>query len=200
MLATDQWVVRHNIFHPIQCPPPAPTTLPERGKPFLTMGTHPNQTDCRPLAAAARAHVGVIAAYEPLCPRPNMAIANGREEGLIPVHAPEYQGEAWLEANAGTVRLVRHTDNRFVLRIDASRPAVLTLNQNGDPGWTVSDPACSPPFIDAKKRVALRVPAGKRTITLRYRPPFLGLGLALSFGTLLGLLVLRRQQHRKFGV
>ncbi|MGC4067025.1 MAG: hypothetical protein QM784_20790 [Polyangiaceae bacterium] len=197
MLLTDQWVVRHDIFHPIQCPPAEEPELPRPNDKFITLSTTPHNTDCRPLAAAARDHVAVIEAYEPLCPREDQGSYNGRQEGLLHKGDPAYRGEAWLEPDAGAVRLVKQTDNRFVFRIDANRPSVLTVNQNGDTGWAVNDPACGKPYIDEKKRLALRVPAGKRTIAIRYTPPRLGLGIGLAVATLLAFLVLRYQQLRK---
>jgi hypothetical protein len=199
VLTTDIWVVRHDIFHPAPCEKRPGTPLPPTSKGFVTTVGTPDWADCHALASTSRSHVARIDAYEPLCPRADQGSYNGREDGLIPKSSPDYKGEAWLEPGAGNVRLLRHTNNRFVLKIDATRPTLLVLNQNGDTGWRVSDPACGRPFIDEHRRLALRVPAGTRKITVMYRPPYLSLGLGLCFATLAGLFVLRRQQRRGLG-
>ncbi len=120
-------------------------------------------------------------------------------KGARPVAAPDYHGEVWLTgpnggdppppggAGSGKATIVAWSPNHVVVDVDGAAPgALLVYNMNFDEGWR-SDAGR---VVARNNAVATPVPAGNARVTLRYRPPNLGLGVlcaALAVGALVGL-------------
>ncbi|HUK13207.1 MAG TPA: hypothetical protein VLW17_07875 [Thermoanaerobaculaceae bacterium] len=104
---------------------------------------------------------------------------------------PTYRGE--LVATGGTATLASWTPNVVRVRVAAPAGAVrVVLNQNAAPGWEVEG-AGSALDLDSARLAFTATSDG--VVTLRYRPPFLLVGLASSAVALIacaGLAVGRR--------
>ncbi len=78
------------------------------------------------------------------------------------------------------VRVVRFTPNRIEVEVDLGKAASLVLNENFYPGWASG----FGPAYEKGGRPAFKIPAGKHTVMLAYRP----VGVEIYAGlTLLGL-------------
>jgi hypothetical protein len=76
--------------------------------------------------------------------------------------------------------LTEFAPNRLVYRVASARPAELVLplrHRPGAPEWRLEGGL---PIRSHDGRLAVRLPAGERELVLRYRPPLLGVGLAVS--------------------
>ncbi len=132
--------------------------------------------------------VGTPQCYVPLewGPSPGLWFGRGEQFRVVP---PE----------AGDAVQTRWTPNAVTFSIDLARPAALVVNQNTESGWTASTGT-----IDrAQTLLTVDLPAGRRTVTVRHRPPGLGLGLlcaalgiALSLAVVLGLTPARADSLR----
>lgn len=129
------------------------------------------------------------------------------ESGWLPV----YQGsDAWVWERPGarplvwgvgvTVMAMEHQPGRHDLRVHAAAPGLVVVAEMWDAGWrarrdgkpvTVAaiDPDSSRPADPAGKGALLgvSVPVGVSTVELRYRPPLLGTGAAVSLLTLVAV-------------
>lgn len=81
------------------------------------------------------------------------------------LNEPGYRGEQYL-LGPGTVTLARWTPNRLEYVVDAPGTSVLVVNQNYDPSWRVTSGPRQTFSQDGL--LAVRVPAGKSRIVLRY--------------------------------
>ncbi len=134
-----------------------------------------------PLYLAMRSNQGVLDCY-------GTPPFEGR--GALALEDPRYRGEVQVRTPSGlaegaSATLVRWSHARAEVRIDgAPAGARLVYNMNAEPGWTAeldegSGPRRAEPSSD-RDRVAVGLPEGSSTVRLRYRPPGLGLGLALA--------------------
>jgi hypothetical protein len=107
-------------------------------------------------------------------------------KGARPVGAPDYKGEAWLTTK-GTAKVAEWSPNHVVIDVEGAEPgALLVYNMNFDEGWR-SDAGR---VVSHDNALATPLQAGRSRVTLRYRPPYLGLGVlcaALAVGALVGL-------------
>ena len=92
-----------------------------------------------------------------------------------------YMGEQYM-AGPGTVQLVMWSPNRLSYRVDAPARATVVINQNYEPGWSLAQGQGS--VVSANGLLAVSVPAGRQSITLRYR------GTAFELGALISILSL----------
>jgi hypothetical protein len=125
-------------------------------------------------------------------------------KGARPVGAPDYHGEVWLTGHDGgapqtpgngTARIAEWSPNRVVVDVEGADPgSLLVYNMNFDEGWR-SDAG---PVVSQQNVVAARLPGGSARVTLRYRPPYLGIGV-LSAALAVGALVWLRRRERAEG-
>jgi hypothetical protein len=97
-----------------------------------------------------------------------------------------YRGEQYL-VGSGTLGLARWTPNRLDYDIDARARATLIINQNYDSDWKIVQGTGE--VFKSNGLLAVRVPAGKQRLELRYSSPsfvtgcfifLLGIGAAIS--------------------
>ena len=106
---------------------------------------------------------------------------------------PDYRGEEYL-LDAGTVRRTRWSPNRLEYAVDAPKPSVLVVNQNYDPSWRVTSGPGQ--ILSQDGLLAVRVPAGKSRIVLRYVSIAFICGLLITILTgLLAFALFRREQR-----
>jgi hypothetical protein len=91
-------------------------------------------------------------------------------------------------STADTVTMARSDPDDLRLNVQTGAAGLLVLSETYDPGWNA--------WVDGKQtdvRVAdhalraVAVPAGSHTVELRYTPPYLRLGLAITVSTLAAL-------------
>jgi len=112
-------------------------------------------------------------------------------KGARPVGAADYHGEAWL-SGPGSAKVVEWSPNHVVVDVEGAEPgALLVYNMNFDEGWR-SDAGR---VVSQNNAPATPVPAGSSRVTLRYRPPNLGLGVLVAALTVGGLVALRRRER-----
>ena len=106
---------------------------------------------------------------------------------------PGYRGEQYM-LGPGTVNLSRWSPNRLQYSVDAPAASVLVVNQNYDPSWrVVSGPG---PAFSQDGLLAVRVPAGKSQIDLRYISRPVLYGLAITLLSAIGAIVLFKLERR----
>ncbi len=144
----------------------------------------------RPLDPAALAGVGVRWLVVDGVRWPVSEVTPGwRGPLLVDGNLSLWENPAWVaEATvrgAGTA-----TDRRAAtsarpspgrVEVTASGPGTLVVDQQFDPGWQVRiDGSPAPAVVVDGLLVGTELPAGEHTVTFRYRPPHLGLGLVLT--------------------
>jgi hypothetical protein len=107
---------------------------------------------------------------------------------------PGYRGEQYL-LGPGTVTLARWTPNRLEYLVDAPEPSLLVVNQNYDPSWRVI--SGSDQTLSWDELLAVRVPAGKSRIVLRYISIAAICGMIISMLTAFAAFVLVRLESRR---
>jgi hypothetical protein len=111
--------------------------------------------------------------------------------GARPVGAPDYHGETWLTGK-GSAKVFEWSPNHVVVDVEgAEQGALLVYNMNFDEGWR-SDAG---PVVAQNNALATPVPAGSSRVTLRYRPPNLGLGMLVAALSVGALIALRRRER-----
>lgn len=86
------------------------------------------------------------------------------------------QEERAEEPGAATVRRLAWSPHHIRLAVDAQRDAVILVNQNGSRWWTTS----VGDRVERGGLLAVRVPAGRHTVDLRYEDRLSQLGFAIS--------------------
>lgn len=105
-----------------------------------------------------------------------------------------YRGEQYL-LGQGSVALVRWTPNRLEYAVDTRVPSVMVVNQNYDPSWRVaSGPGQA---FSQDGLLAVRVPAGKSRIVLKYISISAIYGMIISMLTVLAAFLLFRWESRR---
>ncbi len=107
---------------------------------------------------------------------------------------PGYRGEQYL-LGPGSVTLVRWTPNRLEYAVEAQGPSLMVVNQNYDPSWRVT--SSQGQIFSQDGLLAVRVPAGKSQIVLRYLSLPALYGLAITLLTTLGAIVLALTERRR---
>ena len=102
---------------------------------------------------------------------------------------PGYRGEQYL-LDPGTVTLARWTPNRLEYAVDAPAPSVLVVNQNYDPSWRAMSGTGQ--IFSWGGLLAMRVPAGRSRIVVRYISNATICGMVVSMLTAFAAFVLIR--------
>ena len=170
-----------------------PDRIPQ-GRPFHFEQEPPFQYKRRdwagPMYLAMLGNVGVINCY---------SAPPFERKGARPITAPDYHGEAFVVTDAGTpsagtARITAWTPNHAVIQVDGAEPgALLVYNMNFDEGWHAS----TGPVVAYHNTVATRLAGGSATLTLTYRPPYLGAGLLLGALAVAGLVWARARERAR---
>ncbi|MBA3643324.1 MAG: YfhO family protein [Chloroflexia bacterium] len=92
---------------------------------------------------------------------------------------------------ADAARIVSYAPNRMELRTRTDAPGLLVLSEGYDPGWRAEIDGEPAPVLVANHALrAVSLPAGEHTVRLRYAPPALRWGIAISLGGYLTLGIL----------
>lgn len=124
-------------------------------------------------------------------------VADGTAVVQVAQFYPELFDAGWELLSATPLRVEVFDGTVVQGTVDAPRDSLLYTSIPAAPGWSAwvdGRPAEIHPLGDAL--ITLRVPAGSHTVELRYRPPGLSLGMAVSGGSLLALLLLLFLRHR----
>ena len=111
-----------------------------------------------------------------------------------------YRGEAYFQQGGGKAEVTKFAPSSAEITYASVSPgALLVYNMNYDPGWTVD----GQPAVDAAGAVGVHLPqGGAGTVRLKYRPPGLYAGLAVSAFVLSGFLLygLLRQRRARIAL
>lgn len=114
------------------------------------------------------ANQGTLRCFDPLPVEP----AKGLRVGVVP--------QVWLvEPDAGSVELEQFSPNRWQLKVELGRAAVILVNQNFQRGWHALGERSAGAF-DQAGQLAIQASAGSGTIVLQYQTPGLRMGALLS--------------------
>jgi hypothetical protein len=108
----------------------------------------------------------------------------------------------WVRNGAATVAIERYGPQRMSLSVDAREPAVIATSVTAWKGWNASlDDVALEPISYNHAFLAVRVPAGRHRVELRYLPDGFRAGMIVSLLTLAGsiLLLLRRPSRPAAG-
>ena len=106
--------------------------------------------------------------------------------------------------DGGSVRVLRQRDGHLSIEVETERGGLLVVSEVWHPGWRaeiVGRDAEVPVHRTNVSLMSLEVPAGRSLVSLEFRPPGWGAGMATSVATLalVALLVSRRVGSRSFG-
>src|ERR1035437_1125387 len=113
---------------------------------------------------------------------------------VLGYNEPGYRGEQYL-LGLGSVTLARWTPNRLEYVVDAPGASVLVVNQNYDPSWRVTSGPGQPLCQDGL--LAVRMPAGKSRIVLRYISVAAIWGMIISILSAFAAFMLFRSESRR---
>ena len=102
---------------------------------------------------------------------------------------------------SSNARVVEISSDRLVVATEATAPAFLVLSDVYYPGWVAAvDNRETELFQTDYALRGVAVPAGKHTVTFRFRPPSFYWGLAIAIAALVGLIiiVIRARQRGSF--
>src|SRR5262249_4954390 len=120
-----------------------------------------------PMYLAMLGNTGVINCYGP---------PPFDRKGARPVGAPDYHGEVWIKGR-GSARIASWTPNQATAEVRGPEPgSILVYNMNFDEGCR-SDAG---PVVSQDNAIAAPLVRESARVPLRYRPPYLGLGLAVA--------------------
>jgi hypothetical protein len=109
-------------------------------------------------------------------------------ETAPPPLAPVSEAAAGTPAEGAIV--VAHEPDRLELRVSAQTPALLVLSEVWDPGWRALLDGEDVPVLVANHTLrAIPIPPGEHTLLLSYDPPWLRVGIAVTLGTMLAIVV-----------
>jgi uncharacterized membrane protein YfhO len=100
-----------------------------------------------------------------------------------------------LDPAAGTARQTSWSPNAVAVEVDLARPTDVLVNQNWNEHWTADGGEVK----SVNGRLGVAAPAGRRTITLRYKPRSFAVGARVSAasGALALLLLAVRLRRRR---
>ena len=106
---------------------------------------------------------------------------------------PGYVGEASSLSGEARVGPLRFTPGEITFNYESKNGAEILLNTNYLEGWIETSDEAKP--FDHKSLLAVRVPAGNRTIRLQYSPPYYNFIIMSCLAGLIGLLFLRKKSY-----
>jgi hypothetical protein len=109
------------------------------------------------------------------------------------------EGEARADG-AGQARIVSYGTQSITLEVEAAAPGWLVLNDVWYPGWEASVNGRPSQVYRANGTFrAVRVPAGRSTVTMTYHSTYLGLGIGIAVVMLAGVIVagIKQATHSK---
>ncbi len=107
---------------------------------------------------------------------------DARREVVLPV------GPARPPSEVGSARLTRLGFDRVTIEAEMEAAGLVVMLEAWDPGWRAEVDGQPAPLLRANQVFrAVPVPAGRHLVEMRYRPPEVSAGVALSLSTLLGL-------------
>lgn len=120
---------------------------------------------------------------------------------LLEAPPPPLQEPESIAADAESARVVVQEPDFMVVEASVAADGLLLLSQIWDPGWTATIDGQSVPISQANYIFsAIPLRPGDSTIELRYTPPFLWPGLAISLGSaaslILGITFLSQRERR----
>ncbi|WP_437679744.1 hypothetical protein [Sorangium sp. So ce131] len=115
-----------------------------------------------------------------------MSIFAKDESGKVPGQGargrgdPDYRGEVYTLSGEGEAKIVSWSPNVVVVDVEGGKAGdLLVLNQNYDPGWQANGRGAE----SHAEAPAIRLDGGAQTVTFRYRPAYLPLGVAIFAAT-----------------
>jgi hypothetical protein len=127
----------------------------------------------RPWASFAPAATAVLGARRALLA--TVAAIRAGDEGVVVEAAAE------PPTAPGRVLSVARRDGEAAVEAEADGPALLVVNDAWWPGWVAEVDGVAAPILAADALVrAVPFPAGRHRLVMRYRPPEVGAGVALS--------------------
>ncbi|MBF0280620.1 MAG: hypothetical protein HQM13_22690 [SAR324 cluster bacterium] len=119
-------------------------------------------------------------------------------KNAIPFDRVGYKGEVYLEETEGKALVSEWTPNRLIIKISASNPGFLVINQNYYPGWHTTDRH----QVESREGLmAVQISPDDETLELYYRPLSFVIGTAVTFSTiciLFAAYLTRRRWVEKF--
>jgi uncharacterized membrane protein YfhO len=106
---------------------------------------------------------------------------------VLGYNEPGYRGEYSL-LGGGTVTQTRWSPNALSFNVSADSDATLVINQNFDGDWKIASGRGTP--VSEHGLLAISVPQGHQTITLRYRPKNIGFALLATLAAALATFLL----------
>jgi hypothetical protein len=105
-----------------------------------------------------------------------------------------YRGEVFLDAGGGGATVAGWSPDGLDVAVQAAQPgALVVVNQNYDPGWSVD----GAPALDHTGLVAARVSSSAQTLRFRYRPVGLVPGLVVFVLTVGAWAFIERERGRR---
>ena len=117
----------------------------------------------------------------------------GPPSPAIGSNEPDYRGEQYL-LGGGIVRATHWTPNEISFEVDVPAPEELLINQNYDDSWELVSGRGQ--MVEHEGLLAIFLPAGKQTLTIKYVSWPLRIGAAISILTLLAGLGLMLAEPR----
>jgi hypothetical protein len=144
----------------------------------------------------ARPRYELLGAVEPVDSETALIVAVRRYAGgPTPVLGPPAD---LADAAGGRVNLRDYAPGAVRLDVEAPRPALLLARHTWVPGWEARvDGAPTETYQAAGIFFAVAVPAGRHTVTLRYRTPRFVPGLAVAAAWIVGAAGAYRMTHRR---
>lgn len=106
---------------------------------------------------------------------------------VLGYNEPGYRGEYSLVGD-GVVTQTEWSPNALTFDVSANSAATLVVNQNFDDDWRIASGNGS--MVSEHALLAVRVPPGRQTLTLRYRPKHIGFAFFSTFAAFLATILL----------
>ena len=111
----------------------------------------------------------------------------------------DYRGEYYLKKNNGKLNLLYWSPNKMIFNIDLKKNDQLIINQNYDSGWrTISNKKNRKQVNNFNGLLSLDLEKQDKSVTIYYLPDSFLIGVAISFTSIITLLIfLLKQRNEK---